>query len=263
MPNCLFSLQECIDQPGLGGKSYGLAKLISSGLVVSDGFVIPADVTLNTMQPSIIKMFRGLNSERVAVRSSASAEDSIDASWAGQFETILNVGETGLMSAITQCRNSVKLARVKTYDKSGRTIIVNVIVQSMVKADISGVLFTANPVSSQADEFIIEAVHGLGEMLVQGRVIPETISLTNSGKVISRTTHRQTQKLISSSQGTVVRQLSDYEKDSPILQARHIEQLCETAQKIKKIFGVPQDIEWCIQNETLYLLQSRPITTLQ
>jgi len=225
----------------LGGKGASLGKMIKAGISVPPFFIVPAG---RFDEKEILAEFKKLKTKYAAVRSSAAEEDSSTASWAGQLETYLNVGEKNLLKSIEKCRASINSPRAKAYRKQmelnksakggsafGGKISVAVIIQKMVKSEISGICFTANPVTGDRNEMIIEVGHGLGEKIVDGKITPKTYVI-----------HRQFPKF------------PHKFKDLPNLYF-----ICL---KIEKLFKYPQDIEWAMAKGRIYILQSRPITTL-
>lgn len=206
----------------------------------------------------------------VAVRSSANAEDLPDLSFAGQQDTYLNVrGEEALMSTVRACWASLWTSRAISYrhehgidqDK----VAMAVVVQAMVPSEASGILFTANPASGERSEMIVNASYGLGEAVVGGEVAPDTF-------VIDRDTLTATETIIGAKdhmivpadgQGTARQDLTNPEREQASLKEPELRELAQLAIKVEQHFdGVPQDIEWSVADDRLWLLQSRPITSL-
>jgi pyruvate,water dikinase len=187
--------------------------------------------------------YRALGAGRVAVRSSASAEDLPGHSFAGQYDTYLKIADVeGCIEAVKKCWGSVWTERAYNYrEKNGFDHVkVNmaVIVQSLIEADASGVLFTADPVTGRSDRAIIEACRGLGDMLVSGKVTPD-------GFVVDKDKLK-----------VVTRQVAQECIDESIAR-----RLTETGKKVEAEFGRPQDIEWVVHSNEIFFLQSRAITT--
>ena len=181
-----------------------------------------------------------------AVRSAAMGEDDVDASHAGQFETILNVKQADIGREIFACMASWWNDRATAYRKSKGLHSdgprMSVIVQRMVAAEFAGVLFTRHPFDGTKDVMLVEAVSGLGEKLVSGTVTPSLYEIDrNSGAVVSKT-------------GLDA-------KHGGRLSAPHIAQLFSVAKEIEEEFGQGQDVEWAIEDDRLFVLQCRPITT--
>lgn len=183
-----------------------------------------------------------------AVRSSATAEDLATASFAGLHDSFLGVkGLDDVLRHVVKCWASLFNARAVAYRRrhgmDERAIAMAVVLQEMVPADHAGVLFTADPVSGNRRTSSIDAVKGLGDALVSGRVTPSTYTLRD-GKVLSRTLHGGDRQL------------------QPILDDRTVQRLERAGRSIEAHFGAPQDIEWCMAGDTIFVVQSRAITTL-
>ena len=251
----------------VGGKAASLGEMLQAGIVVPDGYVITTSTyranNLHELKEDILKHFDRLGAQRVAVRSSAVAEDSGSASWAGQLDTVLNVSRSGLINAIEYCWRSMQSKRAQSYAKDHNIPkaeqAVAVVIQAMVNSDMSGVMFTANPTNSNGNESVVEAVYGLGEMLVQGTVTPESWVLNNgTGDVVSHSEHRQSKKLTylnGKNQEVAI------DKPGAILTNQQLRELLKQGKRIEKYYGKPQDIEFTFEANKLYIVQSRPITT--
>ncbi len=179
-----------------------------------------------------------------AVRSSATAEDLPGASFAGQQDTFLNVcGTVAICNAIAKCWASLFNARAIAYRiKNGlahEKVTIAVVIQKMVASEVSGVLFTADPMTSDRYTTVVEAVRGLGEELVSGRKNPFEWKLC----------------------GGQLQKTGDGEGEAPLKEARLLE-LTQIAKRIENAFGCEQDIEWCYAGDKFYIVQARPITTL-
>jgi len=249
----------------VGAKAANLGELAHANFPVPDGFVLTTRafdrfVNANTLSESnapeqvaraplpsdIADALRAavepLNGTGLAVRSSGVAEDLAGASFAGQYETILDVhGYDALADAVRQCWASAFSARVAAYKNSkGQTdhASMAVLVQQLVQADAAGVAFTANPVNGNRDETVVSAVRGLGERLVSGNASPDEWIV----------------------RGQDATQQSAPENAIDANQARAIAAMARDAEKH---FGAPQDVEWAIANNQLFMLQARPITTLR
>lgn len=254
----------------VGGKAASLGEMLKTGINVPPGFVIVAKAQTSGMTPKlekeILKAFDELGAERVAVRSSAVAEDSSAASWAGQLETYLNVTKDGLIKSVKKCWASIMSDHAQAYGnhhKVGRDEqAVAVIVQAMVDSDVSGVAFTANPVTNDRNEVVIESVYGLGEMIVQGAVTPENFVINKkSRKVIAHSSSRQRIMLAYKNGKNLKIEVPASKLKESTLTDKQIKELSLLAQKIESHYGHPQDIEWAISRGKLYIVQSRPITT--
>ena len=203
----------------------------------------------------------------VAVRSSATAEDLPDLSFAGQQDTYLNVtGEDDLLKAVVSCWSSLWTARAIGYRLRNRIpqedVALAVIVQEMVPSDVSGVLFTANPLTGLRSETVIDATFGLGEALVSGQVEPDHYVVDTPGNRIA--SKRLGSKEIST-RGKSGGGVETKREDQSGLQAltdEQILQLAEVGRSIQHEYGFPQDVEWAFADGKLYVLQARPITSL-
>lgn len=204
----------------------------------------------------------------VAVRSSATAEDLPSASFAGQQETYLDVDEGSLIDRIRDCWASLFTPRAIYYraEQGFDSTDVNmaVVVQRMIQSDVSGVLFTSHP-SSGAERMVVEAAWGLGEAVVSGAVSPDAYELdAASGDVLE--THIATKKVMTvrdEQRGeTAERPVPDDRKDAQVLSEDDLSEIYDLALRVEDHFGTPQDVEWAIESGDLYVLQSRPITTV-
>ena len=210
----------------------------------------------------------GSSEKHVAVRSSATAEDLPEASFAGQQETYLNIrGEEALLEAVKKCWASLWTARAIAYRIKNNidqdTVALAVVVQEMVNAEAAGILFTANPINGRRDEVVINAAWGLGETIVGGLVSPDTIVADKAtGKVKKVDVAEKTVVTVLTESGTREEPLNDARRRSQVLKEAQVIQLVDIARKIESFYGSPQDIEWCRTNGNFYIVQSRPITAL-
>lgn len=204
----------------------------------------------------------------LAVRSSATAEDLPGASFAGQQETYLNVrGERALLEAVKRCWSSLWTARAMAYRaRQGidpATVSLAVVVQALVPADAAGVLFTANPLTGARDEVVISAAWGLGEAIVGGQVTPDhVIADKASGAIRQMEIAEKTVMTAPTSTGTAERPVAADRRRAPVLDAAQVARLATLAGAVESSFGAPQDIEWCLAGDRLWIVQSRPITAL-
>ena len=229
-----------------GGKAASLARLIRAGFRVPQGFVITtgSEMKMNSgLEAQILDKFDKMGVETVAVRSSAVAEDGKNDAWAGQFDTFLNIKRPELIETIKKCWGSTESERAKAYakNKSIKSGAVAVIVQEMVPSDVAGVAFSVHPVTQNKSQAVIEAVRGLGEGLVSGKITPDTY-------VVAKDTF-----------GFIESSLSG---DKPILGESKLIDITQQIIKIEALYGFPVDVEWALANGRSYILQSRPITTL-
>jgi rifampicin phosphotransferase len=204
----------------------------------------------------------------VAVRSSATAEDLPEASFAGQQESFLNVrGEKNLREAVKRCWASLWTARAIGYrERQGfrhDRVAVAVVVQQLVPAEVSGILFTANPVTGARDELVINAALGLGEAVVGGLTTPDSFTLDHATlRVKERQTGRQEVETALSEHGTTERPLGPERAAQITLDDTQLARLAEMGLSIERHFGGPQDIEWAYADGYFWVLQARPITNL-
>jgi pyruvate,water dikinase len=201
----------------------------------------------------------------VAVRSSATAEDSEAASFAGQQETFLHVrGGDQVRARIRDCWASFFSERALFYrSKKGSLgdLGMAVVVQRMVDADIAGVLFTCDPVKKRRDRMVVEAVIGLGEAAVSGAVTPDHYVLKRDGTVRKAHVHHQPYAIVGEAGGGVVERPLDAEQGGARKAGDDLlAQLARLGNDLEQRVGVPQDIEWAVQDGELYVLQARPVT---
>jgi pyruvate,water dikinase len=251
-----------------GGKGASLSSMVRQGLPVPDGFVIPAGALeacvdaerlraharaqdhaaaiklvedTATVPHEVAEAYEKLGGQ-VAVRSSASAEDSEAASYAGQQETYLNVaGAEDVRRRVTDCWASFFSERALFYrgqKGSLDDLAMAVVVQQMVDAEKAGVTFSIHPVTRRRDRMLVEAVRGLGEQVVSGEVTPDHYVIDRKGR----------KKKEDLNHGGV---LSDAD----------LEKLATLAVQLEDHYRKPQDIEWAIAGDRVFLLQSRPVTT--
>ena len=265
-----FSDPDCHDVAVAGGKGASLAAMSTAGMNVPAGFVVRADTlgaavdaarlralaesgdhvgaqaVVQAAEPprdEIAAAYERLGGGAVAVRSSACAEDSEEASFAGQQETFLDViGADDVCRKVVECWGSFFSERAifyRSHKGSLSDLDMAVVVQRMVGADKSGVLFTVDPVARRRDRMLIEAVYGLGEQVVSGQVTPDHYIVDRDGEVkVERLVH------------------------GGVLEPDEVRALVELGTSLQRHFGGPQDVEWAIAEGQLFLLQSRPVTTL-
>jgi phosphoenolpyruvate synthase/pyruvate phosphate dikinase len=206
-------------------------------------------------------------SQAFAVRSSATAEDLPTASFAGLYDTYLNVsGASEILQHIGRCWGSLFTERAIVYRlRNGidpRAVQMAVVIQQMVTPDASGVVFTADPVTSDRMVTFVEATFGLGEGLVSGRITPDAFQVRES-QVISKAVSSKRLAVVSSAAGGTVEVPIDVEHQNvAALDDTQVLQLAQIGQQIAAHFGRPQDIEWCLVAGDFHIVQSRPITTL-
>ncbi|MBI3443374.1 phosphoenolpyruvate synthase, partial [Candidatus Woesebacteria bacterium] len=229
---------------------------------------IPDDVVRETVR-AYKKLSGFLKKALVAVRSSATAEDLPKASFAGQQATFLNVkGESNLLLKVRECWASLYTPRAIFYREENKIphqkVKISVIIQKMIQSETSGVAFTVDPVTNDKDKIIIEAVWGLGEMIVQGSVVPDKYVIQKGTfSVLSKEISDQTVQLIKV--GTENREvpIPKDKKDKEKLTNEEIVQLAKIADKLQKHYYFPQDLEWAREKKDIYIVQTRPVTTLR
>ena len=225
----------------VGGKAAVLGDLLRRGERVPPGFCVTTRAHRLGVLPEaeVLAAYRRMGGGPVAVRSSATAEDLPDASFAGQYDTVLGVdGEAELLAAIRTCWDSLHTARAVAYrrarDIDPATVRMGVVVHRMVDAEVAGVLFTANPVTGRRTEMTVDAAPGLGTAVVEGTTAVDHYVLDGAAG-----------------------------PERGCLTAARLAELREAGERLRGHFGGPQDVEWAFDRDgTLWLLQSRPITTL-
>ena len=228
------------DAPEVGGKAAGIGELFASGAHVPDGVVLAcsaADLTPGERRGLLEAVAGELGSGPFAVRSSGVSEDGTEHSFAGMFETVLNVASEDLPAATERVLGSAGADRVGEYGAQGNGRMA-VIIQRMVEPAAAGVALTADPVSGDRKSTVVTAVRGLGERLVSGAAIGDEW-VVRGGRATAR---RQPEHALDARQATAVAQ---------------------EATRIAAVRGTPQDVEWAIDDEgALWLLQARPMTAL-
>ncbi|MFC2175150.1 phosphoenolpyruvate synthase [archaeon] len=207
----------------------------------------------------------------VAARSSATAEDLPEASFAGQQATYLDVqGENELIKAVRKCWASLYTPRAIFYRVTQgfphEQVGIAVVVQEMVKSEVAGVMFTSEPTGMRPNELVIESAYGLGEAVVGGKVTPDTYIIDKKNvEIKTKKTSTQKEMIVRNERGlgTVVAPVPPIKQSLQKLPDNLIIELAEIGKKIEAHYNSPQDIEWGLQDGKLFILQSRAITTLQ
>jgi len=224
---------------------------------------IPQDI-----KNEIQKFFKRLNAKFIAVRSSATAEDSSSAAWAGQLESYLNTTEENLFGNVKNCWASLFTPRAIFYrfekDLHKQKISVAVVVQKMVESEKSGVAFSVHPVTQDNNQIIIEAGFGLGEALVSGQITPDSYVIEKQPqRIIDKNVQLQTRGLYRAKNGgSEWCNISAKQGQIPVLKDKEILKLSEIILQIENHYNFPCDIEWAFKRGSFYITQSRPITTL-
>jgi pyruvate,water dikinase len=266
-----FGDERCRDVDLAGGKGASLAAMTANGLPVPPGFVITSQAFVQAVDgDALLAHIKGGDLEAaravvaatvpprdlikaeydklpagcsVAVRSSACAEDSSDASYAGQQETYLFVEDfETVISKVVECWLSFFSERAVFYREhkgSLDDIAMAVVVQQMVDATKAGVMFTVDPVNHRRDRVVVEAARGIGEHVVSGEVTPDYYTLDRKGTL---------------KKARVV--------DEQVLTETELADLVKMGLHLAELNGMPQDIEWAYDDHGLYMLQSRPVTTI-
>jgi pyruvate,water dikinase len=234
------------DAPRVGGKAFNCARLKQAGMPVPDGIVVMTDAMGASLEiPRLRQWLADLPpGALLAVRSSATGEDSVGHSFAGIHETTLNVAPVDVPDAIRSCWKSVTSPQAVAYRQSQKLPTDNaktaVLIQRMIQPLMSGVAFTSNPISGQRDEILINSIFGLGEAMVAGRVEPDEFRIRKT----------DAQVLSSTIAGS-----------KPSLTDEQLHKLTKLLLKIEGHYGAGQDVEWCHDGSQFWIVQSRPITT--
>jgi len=215
----------------------------------------------------VLESFRRLDTPFVAVRSSATAEDSASAAWAGQLDSFLNTTEETLLENVKRCWASLFTPRAIFYrfEQGLRDahVSVAVVVQKMVESEVSGIAFSVHPVTEDRDQIIIEAGLGLGEAIVSGQITPDSYVVSKKDRrIIDTNVSEQSRGIFRKPEGgNEWRDLGSEGMRQKLSDERVLE-LSDIVQTIENHYGVPEDIEWGLEGSKLYIVQSRPITTL-
>lgn len=236
-----------VDPQAVGGKGYNLHKLVAIGMPVPPTIVVPHDFDIHHPDNQATLLEHPIfadKSQLFAVRSSGNGEDSDNNSFAGMFDTFLEVEHGHVIENIHNVRKSVESSRSQNYSQKRGTKVIgmNVVIQHMVKADYAGVAFSVSPIEKDKRIMLIELVKGTGDALVSGKVTPTTIrynKLTRS--------HRIEQTGADPIDGGIITAILD--------------ELVPLLLTIEEAYGHPVDVEWAVDNEKVYILQARPITT--
>ena len=254
----------------LGGKGYQLMKL-KERFDIPPFFIIrfenQTELSDNENQWTIIDHCKYLKMVRMAVRSSASVEDSAKTSFAGMFKTILNVSKDELIPAIQQVIDSVDNKRVvqycKTHGINHRNIKMSIIIQKMIRSRVSGVCFSKT--KRKSEELIIEACYGLGEALVSGKITPDRYHINrNTLSIIKESISYQKEELTinkSEFNKPFYQEIPFHKRNAKKLTKNEIKNVAKTSILIENHLGFESvDVEWTIEEDKLYILQARPYT---
>ncbi|NUR87953.1 MAG: pyruvate, phosphate dikinase [Nonomuraea sp.] len=272
------------DLATVGGKGASLARLTRAGLPVPPGFHIttdayrafaaeagdPADFARHDIPEEIAAPIRAAyaalgDDVPVAVRSSATAEDLPDMSFAGQQDTYLNVRGDTLLDAVRRCWASLWNERAVAYRRQNGVpeddVALAVVVQVLVDADAAGIMFTADPVTGERADTVVNASWGLGEAVVGGLVTPDTVVVT-AGAVKSATVADKSVRTVRTPDGTAEEPVPDDLRRARVLDDAHAVRLAELGSRIQDLYGTPMDVEWALDGGEFAIVQARPITGL-
>ena len=195
------------------------------------------------------------------------SEDSTHASFAGEFETVLNVRtDEEIRQAIDTVHRSTQNERVQAYSKARgleMTDEIAVVVQQLVCADGSGILFTANPVTGQRNQAVLTAAWGLGEAIVGGLVTPDTYTVDKTtGRLLAREIADKQVMTVRLNSGTAEQAVPESQRRAPVLSDEQAAELVRLGVRIEALYGMPMDIEWTLAGNRFAIVQARPITAL-
>ena len=262
-------LEKARDDSVFGSKAVGLGEAARGGLPLPPGVALSGSIVEAVASgegkaiKKVAKCVRPLPTP-LAVRSSAVDEDGAEASFAGQHLTLLNVltpdDVTGALREIWWSANSDSAITYRQRVGLFQRPSVGVVIQSLLDPEIAGVMFTQNPING-ADERMIEASWGLGEVVVAARVIPDNYRVDRSGEVLERTPG--VKKIVIRTLpdgGTVEEEVVPELVEQPCLDDEQLEELNRLATRCEQVYGPGRDIEWAIAGGELYLLQCRAVT---
>ena len=245
-----------MEEKTVGGKAYNLDILTKNGVNVPKWCVVT----------SADDNFEVEKDKLYAVRSSAVGEDGSSNSFAGQMESFLYVKPEDIKVTIQHVINSANSDRIKFYrEQNGladEDIKVGVIVQKMINSDVSGVAFSANPITGKWDEIVISSVFGLGEGLVSGELNADTYTVQEND-IKKNITSKPYKIVFDKEKGFGTKQIENTNPSASSLTDEQIKEISKEVKRIVDIYGKPQDIEWAYEGSKLYILQARPITTLE
>jgi pyruvate,water dikinase len=229
--------------------------------------ILEAEIPSN-IACEVEEFFNDLGADRVAVRSSATAEDGASAAWAGQLDTFLSTTRQTLLRHIKRCWASLFTARAisyrfeKGFDR--QSIGVAVVVQKMIRSDVSGTAFSVHPVTRNQNQLVIEAVYGLGEGLVSGEITPDSYLIDKRDRVIlDITIANQARMLAAKEMGDIAWVgIPEDKQTHPKLSGRQIVEIAGLVIEIENRCQFACDVEWAMAQSEIYITQSRPITTL-
>ncbi len=260
----------------VGGKGLSLGLLSQAGLPVPPGFCVTTEAFRACaafplrehaeVSRSVAAAYRRLGEGLVAVRSSATAEDGAEVSFAGQQETVLGVeGAQQVLDAVARCWASLETAPSRAYRRrqgvEADGLAMAVVVQRLVPAEVAGVLFTRDPLDPEGRRMLVEAAWGLGDTVVSGRVTPDRFHLDReTGAALE--THVGTKLVMARGErrGAAYDVVLPQKQNVPCLTAAQLAKLAELGRRVEAYYGEPRDVEWAWAGECCWLLQARPIT---
>ncbi|MGG0935572.1 PEP/pyruvate-binding domain-containing protein [Brevibacillus centrosporus] len=274
----------------VGTKAFHLAQLVQENFRVPQGFIVTSNALARFMienhlkekiweatVPSEIELDIAAAYERlkvetnesdlsVAVRSSSAAEDLQGASFAGQYESILNVKDfSHLMDCVRMCWSSLFSDRVKQYAQQKKIAAekfpMAVLIQRCIEADVSGVVFSMNPVTQNKEEIVINASYGLGEAIVSGMVTPDSFRFSKQLAHIHRDLGGKEMKLVYGQKGVKEVETTSEEQECFCLTDEQLLSLVRETKKMEAFYQHPVDVEFAIKADHIYILQVRPVTT--
>src|SRR5512145_1368175 len=271
MDDRVVPLAEAVDEAAFGGKAVSLGAAIRAGLPVPPGAAVGTTMVNRVAKgdQTAIEMVLAcahIPDERLAVRSSAVGEDSADASFAGQHVTKLNVRKATVHEAVLLVWESARTESAMAYRaRKGLSAdpAIAAVVQMLVEPVAAGVLFTRNPMTGE-NERLIEASWGLGEAVVSGLVVPDRVRMSASGSVLEFVAGDKDVKIwYGEDDGTSEVPVDPSLRQVACIGDGHLSALHELAERCVRVWGPALDIEWALGgDDTIYLLQCRPITTL-
>ncbi len=223
------------------------------------------------VEKTILSEFDKLSADLVAVRSSATAEDAAAASWAGELESYMNITSENLMETVKKCWSSLFTPRAIFYriekELSDQKVSVAVVVQKMIQSEVAGVIFTVHPVTKDNNQMVIEAAFGLGESVVGGMVSPDNYIVDKRDfSLVDITVNEQEKMIVKTIDGKTIKtetvSVPEDERSKQKLEGRVILELAKICSNIEQHYGKPQDIEFAYEKGKIYIVQSRPITTI-
>lgn len=270
------AFEDFIKKEGLNNKINSIIKsvdtkeidLVNNASKKIYSLILNGDIPIQ-MKNEIMNKFEKLNSDYVAIRSSATAEDGVENAWAGQLDSFLNIKRGEIIENIKKCWASLFTPRAIFYrfnkGMHEKKISTAVVIQKMVNSEKSGIAFSVHPVTEDYNQIIIEAGWGLGEAIVSGKITPDSYIIKKTTKqIIGKNIAIQKKGLFRSKKhNNEWRKIEKSIGRKQVLSNEEILNLTKVVVKIEKHYKIPQDIEWAMENDTFFILQSRPITTLK